>query len=318
MPDDQLSALLQSVKLTGAVFLNAEFRAPWCVSADGALLRQRMPAVEHFVNYHFIAEGACDVAVGGLPPCRVAAGDLVVFPHGDAHVMASSLQLAATPMEGLVAPGDGAALPVLRHGGHGDATRVICGFLACDPRLCRPILSALPRRLVVALRGDPEGDWIEQSLRHSVVAAASGEAGAAAVLARLSEALFVEALRRYAAARPPGDSGWLAGLRDPLVGRALVLIHQQPARHWTVDDLAREVGCSRTVLAQRFSHCVGEPPMKYLARWRLAMAAHALRLAPAGTLARVAQDVGYDSEAAFNRAFKRELGVTPARWRRRA
>jgi len=314
MLEDQLSELLQSVKLTGAVFLSAEFQAPWCVSADGEALKQRLAEVEHFAYYHYVTEGTCEAAAAGLPPCRLSAGDLMVLPHGDAHVMASSLQLAATPMENLPMSG-GSGLPVLRHGGRGDSTKVICGFLACDPRLCRPILSALPRMLVVPLRGHPAGDSIEQSLRYSVAEAAAGEAGAAAVLARLSEALFVEALRRYVATLPQRDTGWIAGQRDPVVSRCLVLLHRQPANPWTVDAPARQIGCSRTVLAQRFARCVGQPPMRYLAHWRLAVAVHALRSTPASTLARVAQEVGYESEAAFSRAFKREHGVTPARWR---
>jgi AraC-like DNA-binding protein len=316
MTMDLLSTLLQSVKLTGAVFLDAEFKAPWCVSADGALLRQRLPEVEHFVNYHYLSGGACEVGIAGEAPRRVTAGQLIVFPHGDSHVMASSLRLAAVPMERLLTPAAPHTLPSLRYGGDGESTRVVCGFLACDPRLCRPLLSSLPRLLTVDLRGDPASDWIERSMRHSIAQGASGQAGATAVLARLSEALFVEALRRYALGQPAMQTGWLAAQRDPIVSKCLAMLHQEPARRWTVENLARDVGCSRTVLAQRFTDAMAEPPMQYLAHWRLALAAHALRHSPTVAIARVAQQVGYESQSAFNRAFKREHGATPAHWRR--
>jgi AraC family transcriptional regulator, alkane utilization regulator len=229
--------------------------------------------------------------------------------------MGTSLHLALSRLaEMLPTPKQGEVMSV-RHGGEGEATRTICGFLACDPHLCRPILSALPRIFRVGIRAGPSGEWLEGSLRHSLAEAVSTRPGADVVLARLSEVLFVETLLRYIEGLPPGQTGWLAGLRDPLVGHALKLLHREPARAWTVDELAHEVGCSRSVLAERFTQYLGQPPIQYLTRWRLTLAASRLRSGSA-SLARVAEAVGYESEAAFNRAFKREFGVPPARWRR--
>ncbi len=311
---DALSDVLRAVKLTGAVFLDAEFGAPWCVSADGAVLRRHMPEAEHFVNYHYIAGGRCQVVVDGGSTAEAVAGDVVVVAHGNPHLMSSAPLLAATPMDTLLQPPPSGGLARLRFGGSGETTHVVCGFLACDPRLCRPILSSLPRLIRVNIRQGPSGHWLEGSIRHSVEEALSARAGAAVVLARLGEVLFVETLRQYIEELPASQTGWLAGIRDPIVGRVLALIHSRAADDWTVDALAQSAGCSRSALAERFTHFLGQPPMHYLARWRLALAASALRVAGA-RVGRVAQEVGYASDTAFNRAFKREYGVAPSRWR---
>jgi AraC-like DNA-binding protein/mannose-6-phosphate isomerase-like protein (cupin superfamily) len=312
---EALSEVLRAVKLTGAVFLNVEFRVPWCIAAQGAVARQLMPQAEHFIHYHYIIDGSCRATVEGAGEVRLDGGDVVVFPHGDPHVMGSDLHLAPYRLSEILAPPNRGEVASVRHGGEGEATRVICGFLACDPHLCKPILSALPRVFKVSIRAGPSGEWLESSLRHSVAEAASTRAGADVVLARLSEVLFVETLRRYIESLPPGQTGWLAGLRDPLVGEALKLLHREPARAWTVDELGREAGCSRSVLAERFTQYLGQPPIQYLTSWRLALAASRLR-SGSTSLARIADEVGYESEAAFNRAFKREFGTPPARWRR--
>ena len=314
---DALSDVLRAVKLTGAVFLDAEFHDPWCVAADGALLRQRLPGVEHFVYYHYLAAGRCHAQVRGGESALVDAGQIVVFPQGDAHLMASAPELAPTSIEAVLARSAGGALTRLRHGGSGEATRLVCGFLACDPRLCRPLLAALPRLMTVRLGEGAESEWHERSIERSLAEAGAARAGSQALLARLSELLFVETLRRYLEGLPPDQGGWFAGLRDPFVGRGLALLHRDSAQPWTVERLAREVGCSRSVLAERFTHFIGQSPMRYLARWRLATAAGLLKGGDA-RLAQVAQQVGYESETAFNRAFKREYGVPPKRWRQHA
>jgi AraC-like DNA-binding protein len=204
-----------------------------------------------------------------------------------------------------------------KQGATGNATRIICGYLACDKRLAEPILFGLPRLLKVSMGGGGTAAWVQSSIKFSVAESASARPGSAAVLARLSEVLFAEAIRHYMDELPAGNSGWLAGLRDRHVGRALALLHEQPAHRWTVDQLAKKVGLSRSALAERFNELIGSPPMQYLARWRTSLAARALRETKA-SIVRVAEDVGYESEAAFNRAFKREFGLPPAAWRRKA
>jgi AraC family transcriptional regulator, alkane utilization regulator len=203
----------------------------------------------------------------------------------------------------------------LSYGGGGTGTRLICGFLACDNSLSNPLLSSLPPIFKVDMRNDPRSAWLTSSLQFAAAEASEWRAGSAIVLARLSELLFVEAVRRCIDTLPADRKGWLAGVRDRFVGRALSMLHAQPAHAWTVDELARKVGLSRSALAQRFTDLLGQPPMQYLARWRLQVAAQEL-LNGSKSLAAVAEQVGYESEAAFNRAFKREFGTPPAYWRK--
>jgi AraC-like DNA-binding protein len=203
------------------------------------------------------------------------------------------------------------------NGGAGATTRIICGFMACDKRLAEPILLGLPRLLKVRVGDGGTAAWIQSSIRYSVTESAASRPGSAMVLSRLSEVLFAEAVRHYIDQLPPGHSGWLAALRDRHVGRTLSLLHERPAHPWTVEELATVVGLSRSALGQRFQALIGIPPMQYLTRWRISLAAAQLRESDVPIM-RVASDVGYESEAAFNRAFKRELGLPPATWRKRA
>jgi AraC-like DNA-binding protein len=312
---DALSEVLRVVQLQGAVFFNASFTAPWCFpSPPGpAIVQALAPGAEQMVLYHYLTEGECAVHLEGSEPAHLAAGDIVVFPHADAHLMLH-------PSIGRAAPMDVAALlrerpRELRAGGGGASTRFICGYLTCDPRLCRPILSALPRMLSVRLRDGDGGGWLDASFQHAVNEAASARPGGEGVLAKLSEVMLAETLRRYMEQLPAEQTGWLAGVRDRSVGRSLALMHERPAHPWTVDSLAREVATSRSVLAERFTHFVGQSPMQYLTKWRLALAADLLRRS-ALSAARIAEEVGYETDAAFSRAFRREFGVPPATWRR--
>jgi len=313
---DALSEVLKVVRLGSAVFFHARFTAPWCFQTPEAesVMQTLHPGAERLLIYHFVTEGSCRVAMAGSPPIDLRAGDIVVFPHGDAHRMASDMVVAPGP------PVDITSLlrrkpRMLRYGGGGDATRFICGYLECDPRLCRPILNALPRVLKVSLRCDAGMDWLESSIHYAVAEAASPRPGGAGMLAKLSELLVVETLRRYMAQLAPEQTGWLAGLRDRIVGKALSLMHESPAHPWTVEALARQAHASRSVLAERFTHYVGQTPMNYLARWRMALAANLLR-STSLSLTRVAQEVGYETDAAFSRAFRREFGQPPAAWRK--
>jgi AraC family transcriptional regulator, alkane utilization regulator len=320
---DALSDVLRVVQLTGAVYLDAAFTAPWCVfgQADATLRATYLPPAERVVSFHLITEGSCWVRLPGEQgsAMEAEAGDLIVVPLGEAHVMGSSAELApvsVAPMlesQATSAPGE---LLSLGYGGGGIATRMVCGFLAGQDLSKNPLLSALPRLFKVALRGS-QGAWLQSSLRFATEEVAGARAGSATVLAKVSELMFVEALRRYVDTLPDDRKGWLAGLRDRFVGRALALMHARPAQHWTVEALARDVGLSRSALAQRFSELLGMPPMQYLAQWRLQLAAQQMRLGDR-PLATIAEAIGYESEAAFNRAFKREFGQPPATWRRHA
>ncbi|MFM0339788.1 AraC family transcriptional regulator [Paraburkholderia fungorum] len=319
---DALSDVLRFVRLGGAVYLNGDFTAPWCVVGEVTqeLCATFLPRAERIVSYHLITEGSCRARLVDDPSSTIhlEAGELLVVPQGEAHLMGSSLELAPAPADDMLsrymkmAPGE---VMELSYGGGGAHTRLICGFLACDDTLTNPVLSALPRIFKVDMRNDPQSAWLESSLKLAAAEAAEWRVGSAIVLARLSELLFVEAVRRCIDALPDDRKGWLAGVSDRFVGRALALLHAQSAHNWTVDELARKVGLSRSALAQRFTQLIGQPPMQYLARWRLQLAAQELR---SGTrsVAAVGQHVGYESEAAFNRAFKREFGMPPASWRR--
>jgi AraC family transcriptional regulator, alkane utilization regulator len=315
---DALSDLLQVVKLNGALFLDSRFTAPWCVESRPARDSGGIFAgLGHIVFFHALTHGECLVRLKrGGETMRVQAGDLLLLPHDDAHYLGSDLQLASTTSDKLVQPAPPGGLMRIDHGGGGEETRFICGFLACDPQLCRPLLEALPRMLRVPLSDGAGAPWLLDLLRHGAQSNAAPGPGSGTVMAKLAELLFVEAMRRYIASLPEGETGWLAGLRDRYVGRALALIHEQPKRDWTVDELAAQSGLSRSALAQRFTALIGQPPMQYLTRWRLRRAAVALKDSRR-PVAALAAEYGYESEASFNRAFKRELGLPPAAWRRK-
>jgi len=245
----------------------------------------------------------------------LTAGDIVVFPHGDAHFIGNGPAVKPVDSFKTFGPNLIEGVKVARYGGGGELTRFVCGFLACEPRLSQVFLAGLPPILKVHVVNEPSGQWLENSIRFSVSQMSGSNDGTAVVLAKLSEVLFVETLRRYINALPPGQIGWLAGARDPFIGQALALLHKTPAHPWTVEDLARRVGLSRTRFADRFRHFLGEPPMAYLARWRVKLGAELLQ-STTDSVAEVAANVGYGSEAAFNRAFKRELDCPPAQFRR--
>ena len=314
---DALSDALRVLRLTGAVFLDAEFTAPWCVVSDPREALS-LPGVSgpNVVFFHVLTEGCCKARLlDGGPTLELTAGDLLMLPRADRHLMGGDLRLTPAQAGGLVRPaGDGGLLHI-GHGGGGDKTRFVCGYLQCDERLCGPMLESLPRVLRIPLGDGPATAWLRTLLQAGARETAATRPGSGTMLAKLSELLFVEALRRYIELLPEEERGWLAGLRDRFVGRALAVMHERPGHPWTVEELSEQVGLSRSALAQRFTDIIGQAPIQYLTRWRLTIAAQRLRNETA-SLARIAQDSGYDSEAAFNRAFKRALGTTPAAWRR--
>ena len=318
---DSLSDILKSVRLEGAVYLNSEFTAPWCIRGKYGVenLSEWLAGADHVMFFHFLVDGTCKVRLSeGTDVLDVFAGDLVLFPRDDRHLMGSDVRLPPVETADLLR-GDAILadpdLIRLRHGGGGAPTRFVCGYLACSRSVVRPLFEALPRVLRIPIGDGPASALVRDLLRVGVRESSESRPGAGSMLAKLSELLFVEALRRYVEALPPEGTGWLAGVRDPQVGRALALMHAEPGSAWTVDELARRVALSRSTLAERFTTLVGEPPMQYLTRWRLALAAQMLR-SGRDAIVRVAERSGYESEAAFSRAFKREFGVPPARWRR--
>jgi len=317
---DALSDVLKTVQLQGAVYLNAEFTAPWCIRGELGLqsVRGRLAGADHVAFFHFLTEGACKVRhVDSGEVREAAAGDLILFPQEGRHLMGTDLQLAPMEREASVEPLPGAAPEMFQmcHGGGGAPTRFICGYLALSRSAFRPLLEALPAMICVHMGDGPAAAMMRELFRAGVRESLARGPGASSTLAKVADLLFVEALRRYMEQLPPGGKGWLAAARDPQVGRALALLHNAPSRAWTVDELAREVALSRSSLADRFTSLVGEPPMQYLTRWRLALAAQMLR-GGREPVARIAEKCAYESEAAFSRAFKREFGVPPASWRR--
>lgn len=317
---DALSDVLKSISLSGAVFLDAEFHAPWCVRARFGLssARAKLPADAQVALFHWLTEGGCKVRlVDAGEVLDLRAGDLIVFPHDDQHLLGSDLDrfpVESSTLFDSAAPDDSCS--ALRIDGSGDATRFVCGYVAFDSSLSRSLRQALPRMMRVAIAARPSAPLVRELLRTAVRESATNRPGSASMLAKLAELLFVEALRAQVETLPASENGWLAGLRDKHIGRALALLHGDPRRPWTVDDLAGEVALSRSALADRFTSLIGESPMQYLLRWRLSRAARALRAG--AQITRVAEDCCYESAAAFSRAFKREFGVAPSAWRKRA
>ncbi len=313
---DALSDVLRMIRLRGALFLNGEFRAPWCVDAPtGADLAQvLLPGAKHLAICHLVLEGQCWVKLSHGDPVHLEVGDIVVFPHGNAHLMGSGLQFAPAHINHVVQlrmP----ELNLVRYGGDGERALLVCGWFAYEREQPNPLVANLPPQFVTALGALPSWPWIAQSIRYALEQSSGHQAGADVVAAKVAEMLFVEALRGYIESLPVAQTGWLSGLRDPHIGKCLSLLHADPTREWTVAELARAVNLSRSVLAERFVELVKMSPMQYLKEWRLSSAAQMLS-GRRDSLARIADAVGYGSEAAFSRAFKKSYGVSPGQWRR--
>jgi AraC-like DNA-binding protein len=332
---DVLSDVLRVVRLSGAVLFTAEFSSPWALDSPNPdlLASVVMPEAECLVLFHILTEGECIVTCKAHPPVKMAAGDVIIFPHGDAHTMRSHNGAKPTPIRSVFTQGVPDALPQVAFGGGGKKSRFICGYLNCDQRF-NPLIGALPTMLLVRSRDDyaaveaignniarlaqvpqDSGTWLSTTLKFTVNEAKAARPGNAAMLGRLTELMFVEILRQYMQQLPAEHGGWLAGLNEAHVGKALRLMHANPSQNWTVKQLAREVGMSRSALAERFTQLIGESPMRYLAGWRMQLAKQMLRDG-ASSVAEVSACVGYESEAAFNRAFKRCAGSPPAAWRK--
>jgi|SRR5437868_672757 len=311
---DPLSEVLRAVRLNGAYFYPVEAGPPWSVSTVPArdLVPRILPDAEHLISYHILLTGSCWGGLDGQKQVKMKPGDVIVFPQGDAHLMSSDeghrdssgkkgTSAERYPSTVFLGPD---SLP--------RDTTFVCGFLGCDARPFNPLLSALPR--VMHVPGAAEG-WLSKFPQQVVAESHTGRVGSETMLTRMAELMFIEVLRRYVEQLAPQQAGWLAGLRDGVVGPALSELHAKPDHPWTLHELARTIASSRTVLVERFSQLVGVPPMLYLTRWRLQLAAEQLSRGSA-KVAAVGAQVGYESEAAFSRAFKRETGQSPAAWRR--
>jgi AraC-like DNA-binding protein len=313
---DTLSEVLRAVRLTGAIYFSVDATPPWVAEAAPSreIAPRIMAGVEHVIEYHVITEGSCFASIVGEPPIRVEAGDVVAFPQGDAHVLSSAPGMRGGPgLDEILHADQRFPVTVSLRGGGAERTTVVCGFLGCDARPFNPLLANLPRLLHV--RGGERATVLRRLVELALAESSAPRSGSECVLSRVSELLFVEVVRQYADALPPENAGWFSGLRDPTVGRALERIHARPAHPWTLEELAKESAASRSILAERFTHFVGIPPIQYLAEWRMQLAANLLRSSTA-TLAEIAERVGYGSEAALSRAFKRLTGATPASFRR--
>ena len=332
---DILSDVLRIVRLSGAVFFTAEFSSPWGLDSPNPELLASivLPNAECVVLFHILTEGECFILCQACPPVKMQAGDVIIFPHGEPHTMCSHPGEKTTPMGAVFSQSSPDATTQVAFGGGGRKSRFICGYLNCDQRF-NPLVSALPTMLVVRSRNDyaaveaidhtgtrpaqvPQGSgtWLSTTLKFTINEARVARPGNAAMLGRLTELMFVEILRQYMQQLPPGQRGWLAGLNDVHVGEALRLMHANPAHNWTVSELAHEAALSRSALAERFTQLIGESPMRYLAGWRVQLAKQMLRDGDSN-IAEIASRVGYESEAAFNRAFKRSAGFPPAAWRK--
>lgn len=330
MSCDTLSDVLRAIRLRGGVFFYVEGTDPWVVETpcSSKIVPAIMPEVEHLMPFHGVARGSCWASLVDGEPIRLNEGDLVLFPQGDHHVMSSTPGLRAKVVDPdlyfakrppqlpfTLSLTENGMIPASRFDSSGSRLKVVCGFLGCDARPFNPLLASMPRVMRLPGLAAEGSSWVANFLHSMVEESTRKRPGGEAVLERMSEMLFVEVLRRYADTLEPEQTGWLAGMRDPGVGRALALIHERPADAWTIEQLGEAAAMSRSTLHERFVHFLGQPPMQYLAQWRMQLAASWLRDTDVKVI-EVALEVGYENEAAFSRAFRRAVGESPAAWRR--
>ena len=308
---DALSDVLRAVRLTGAFFFDVQAHTPWVAETPHGktVVDAMFPGSDHLVSYHLIMNGGCWLELADEEPIKLSAGDIIVLPHGDTHVLTTEIGKRKTPEMSMYRIPDDGQLPIQISVGTagGDAAHFVCGFLGCDSRPYNPLLTALPR--YIHIRDHASGAL--GAYFRAALAESKGRMGGASMLGRISELMFVDVIRRYLESLPADRTNWLAGLRDAYVGRALMALHADPSRDWTLEALAQVAALSRSAFAERFNQYVGHPPMQYLTNWRMQLATNYLRNGTE-SIASVANRVGYDSEAAFSRAFKRFVGVSPS------
>ena len=306
-----ISEILAKVQFNGTLFLNGRFGAPWCVgSPPSADLAERLERPNsNVIVYHLVTDGKCVVAIDKSNYMEVEPGEVVVFPTAAKHAIGSHINAIPANLPANLKDPD---LTMIEHGGVHDQVRLICGWLTMDQHLFDPMFDALPDMFKIDIRERPSGQWLESSIEQAVAMSQDQDS---ASLKKLAELLFIEAVQGFSEALPEWQNGWLAATRDQAVGRAIQLIHDNPAQNWTVAELASNVGSSRSSFTQKFNELIGMPPMTYVSKWRLAQAA-ALLKDGRNSIAQIVGEVGYESEASFSRAFKREFGKPPASWRR--
>jgi AraC-like DNA-binding protein len=319
MGADALSDVLRAVRLTGAVFFNLDAKAPWVAETPTAMecIPFVMPDAGYLIEYHVIIRGSCWGGLTDEPAVQLHAGDIIVFPRGDAHVLSSAPGMRFTPDMKNFEGADRTQLPfVMQFGGEGpEAAGVVCGFLGCDARPFNPLLAALPRFLHLPATSPNRSAWLNHVVQAAIDESVNKRSGGESVLGRLSELMFIEVVRSYIQTLSPEQTGWLAGLADRHIAAALNAMHGKPSQAWTLEDLAKTAGLSRSTFAERFTQVLGRPPIQYLAEWRMQLAIGLLANTKE-SIAQVASRVGYESEAAFSRAFKKLIGSPPAEWRR--
>jgi AraC-like DNA-binding protein len=318
-PADLLADVLASIRLAGAIFLRAEYTAPWAYESPppDVLTHILHPKAQRLILFHIVAEGSCWIGVPGGEQLVAGEGEVIVLPYGEQHVMGSTEQVPPVPIGSLLPAPPWEQFPVIRYGGGGERTSVVCGYLHCDDPIFNPVVRALPPLFSVRPPAGPAAAWVAASIQYALDVSSGDQPRKSGVAVRLPELLFLEVLRLYVEGAPPHLGSWLTALHDPVVGPALVALHAEPARRWTADELAWQAACSRSTLNERFGRLLGRAPMQYLSDWRLHLAAGLLRDTALG-VAEVAYQVGYESEEAFNRAFKRAMAKPPAQWRRHA
>lgn len=311
-----LLTALSRLRLEGAIFLRAEYTEGWAFRSVGRTIAGLVhPGAERVILFHVVASGRCWIQVDGDDERHwAAAGDVIVLPYGDSHSMGGAAEVVPVASASLVTPPPWSAMPVIRHGEGGPRTDVVCGYLRSDDPLFDPALRALPPVFVVRPPRGAAAGWVQSSIAYALESTADGVTSDSLVATRLPELLLTEVLRLHLATAPATDRGWVAALHDPVLAPAMGLIHNVPERHWTVAELAAEVAVSRSVLDERFRQVLGRSPIRYLTEWRMHIAEDLLATSDA-SVASIARRVGYDSEEAFSRAFKRATGLAPAHWR---
>lgn len=309
-----LTTALAHLRLEGAIFLRGEYTEAWSYeSPTGEMMASILrPGRERLLYFHIVASGRCWIALDGGDAHWAERGDVIVLPYGHQHRMGGEVQTDCVSVVELMAPPPWTELPVVRHGTGGNRTDVICGYLDVEDPLFDPALGALPPIFVVRPTGSA-ATWVESSLEYVLEATEGGDTSSQ-ILSRLPALVLGEVLRLHLSTAPAADHGWLAALRDPVLAPALAQLHETPERHWTVAELAASAYVSRSVLDARFREILARSPIRYLTGWRLHVAKDLLGTTDLG-VREVANRVGYDSEAAFSRAFKRAFGSSPTHWR---
>lgn len=316
-PTDVLSDVLKVVRLTGSIFLKGSFGVPWAVASSGrAIASMLQPGAKHVTMFHMVADGRLEVELPGEDPVALEAGDLMLLPFGNRHILRQG-NAPVVEAEEICVDLKSEGVGILKYGDGLERTQLVCGFVQSGDLFFNPVFRGLPPLIVEHTSKEPVTSLLANTARHLADEVAALRPGSRDMLGRLMEMLFVEMLRRYVARLAPEGAGWLGALNDPVVARALHVIHANPMEDWTVESLAMRAGTSRSVLAERFKATLGQPPMQYVSAWRLQLAMDMLR-ERRRSIAEIAAEVGYESEAAFNRAFKRHLGVPPGAWRDQA